>query len=218
MQDANILNYPIGVNHDYVPICSMLIFRGLVGIRLFWRLLATGIALERTIPRNKMQLAGWTCFEGKKTHTSGSIASQWFLSFYSFCLSSERLEVSLGSYQSMEFLCSIQGEHRWWLSVGQQKTSWNLGVEKVLGNYRNGSAMISAPVVEFRVRIQSIRPGKAQKKTREPPFCEQLWIKLLRFMLGILNYQPLVGLGFRLMVEPFAGMPCWRVSVARLFA
>ena len=132
--------------------------------KTFWHLLATGIALERTRPRNKMQLAGWTCFEGKKT------------------------QVSLGSYESMEFLCSIQGEHRWWLPVGQQKTSWNLGVEKVLGNYRNGSAMISAPVVEFRVRIQSIHPGKAQKKDKGTTI---LWATLNKVIAIYVGYSQL---------------------------
>ena len=123
MQDANIHNYPIGVDHDYVPICSMLIFRGVVGIRLFgtfWQLASLWNGRDL---RNKMQLAGWTCFEGKKTHTSGSIASQWFF-ILQFFLSSERLEVSLGSYQSMSVVIASRSAKNilesWsWKSAGE---------------------------------------------------------------------------------------------------
>ena len=112
MQDANIRNYPIGVDHDYVPICSMLIFRGVVGIRLFgtfWQL--ASLWNGRDLATKCSWLAGLVLKGKKHTRQAQSRRSGFFI--LQFFLSSERLEVSLGSYQSMEFLCSIQGEHRW---------------------------------------------------------------------------------------------------------
>ena len=177
MQDANIHNYPIGVDHDYVPICSMLIFRGVVGIRLFgtfWQL--ASLWNGRDLATKCSWLAGLV-LKGKK-HTRQAQSRRSGFSFYSFF------------YPLNAWKCHwvLINPCRWWLPVGQQKTSWNLGVEKVLGNYRNGSAMISAPVVEFRVRIQSIHPGKAQKKDKGTTI---LWATLNKVIAIYVGYSQL---------------------------
>lgn len=152
----------------------MLIFRGLVGIRLFgafWQL--ASLWNGRDLATKCSWLAGHTrqALNAWKCH--------WVLiNHKAFLLNPWWTSVVIASGSAKNILESYS-----WKSAEE--------LPKWIGHDLSASSGIQG-----QDPIYTPRQG-TKKTTREPPFCEQLWIKIFRFMLGILNYQPIVGLGFK---------------------